>query len=211
MCPCHSTRRHDPFKVHKIKRRDTPESISRLYNMSIEEFAACNTVNDVPESSNEHTNAHNTQEAYKNMTTHPIVPGVHPAQRGIRSDEKVRLRECLHVHTCIVPWRYSMPLAFMGLNRTSYVCLEFEYAHQVTSRSQHAMLMLGVTRSLCDVLMVWWFPGCVDGPIILSRIGGDEIVHYGIPLHYIPTVRIRYGYYLFEDRVMELRVMFLHS
>ena len=81
-----------------------------------------------------------------------------------------------------------MPLAFIGLNRTSYACQENGYAHQVTSRSRHAMLMLGVTRSFMQCsLGVVASPSCVDGPIILSRIGSDEIVQYGIPFHYIPT------------------------
>ena len=64
----------------------------------------------------------------------------------------------------------------------------------VTSRIRHAMLILGITRSILRCSDAVASPSCTDGPIIISRMGGDQILHDDIPLflHCIPTVRIRY-------------------
>ena len=62
------------------------------------------------------------------------------------------------------------------------------------------MLMLGFTRSILRCSDAVAMRSCKDSsirPIRISRIGGDQIVHDGIPLilHCIPIERNRFRYY----------------
>jgi len=70
------------------------------------------------------------------------------------------------------------------LNRTSYPRLESRFAQEPRAFDM-MMLMLGITRSILrcsDAVAMRSYTEWSIRPIRMSRIGGDQIVHDGIPL-----------------------------
>ena len=120
------------------------------------------------------------------LTTHPFIK-----QILMKRPPNPQPSDPSRCYACYPP---SLPRVL--LNRTSYPGLKEGSAQQPRAFDM-MMLMSGITRTILRCYDAVAMRSCTDlsiRPIRISRIGSDQIVHDGIPLHLhcIPNERNRF-------------------